>query len=321
MVTIGRTLPGPYAPPMAAGRPRSGLALAVAVLALGTPAAAQELEPRLYSNVPVGMNFAIAGYAYSRGGVAVDPSAPLTDADITVHTAVFAYARALDIAGMSSKFDITLPYSWLSGSALYQGEPSDREVTGLADPRLRFAVNFYGAPALSVPEFSAYRQDLIVGASLQVTAPAGQYDSDKLVNIGTNRWSFKPELGLSKALGRWTLELMAAGTWYSDNDDLLGGGTLAQDPIYSMQAHATRNLGPHSWVAIDAVYYTGGRSTLDGVARDDLQSNTRFGATYVYAVDRHHSLKLNASSGVSTRTGSDFDTVAIAWQYRWGAGY
>lgn len=295
--------------------------LVLSAIAFGSPAVAQDLEPRLYSNSPVGMNFVLAGYAYSQGGVAFDPSVPLTDADIATHTAVFAYARTLDIAGLSGKFDIVLPYAKLSGSALYSGELREREVAGLADPRLRLSVNLYGAPALSVQEFASYRQDLIVGLSLQVSAPAGQYDSDKLVNIGTNRWVFRPELGISKAIGALTLELATAAYYYTDNDDFFGGSTLAQDPIYSAQTHLTYNLGSGNWLALDAVYYTGGRSTIDGVQGNDLQKNTRFGATYAYAIDRHHSLKLHASTGVFTRTGSDFDTIAIAWQYRWGAGY
>ena len=307
--------------PAAARWLRPGLVLAVTLFAFGSPAAAQELEPRAYSNAPVGMNFVIAGYGYSSGGVAFDPSVPLTDAAITVHTALFAYARTLDIAGLSGKFDIVLPYAWLSGSALYLGETREREVAGLGDPRLRMSVNFYGAPALSMPEFAGYQQDVIVGASLQVTAPAGQYDSEKLVNIGTNRWSFKPELGISKAIGPLTLELMAAVIYYTENDNFFGGSTVTQDPIYSAQTHLTYNLGSGNWVAVDAVYYTGGRSTIDGVTGNDLQRNTRLGATYAHAIDRHHSLKIHASSGVSTRTGTDFDTVAVAWQYRWGAGY
>jgi hypothetical protein len=300
---------------------QSGLVLAVAVVAFGSRASAQELEPRAYTNAPVGLNFLIAGYTYSHGGVAVDPSVPLTDASIRIDTAVFAYARSLDVAGLSGKFDIVLPYAWLSGSAQYAGEPREREVAGLADPRLRVSVNLYGAPALSVPEFASYRQDVIAGASLSVTAPLGQYDSDKLVNIGTNRWSVKPELGISKAVGPMTLELATAVTFYTANDNFFGGSTVEQDPIYSVQGHLTYSLAAGAWAAVNATYYTGGRSTVDGVPGDDLQENTRVGATFAYPVDRHHSLKLYASTGVSTRTGSDFDTVGIAWQYRWGAGY
>jgi hypothetical protein len=305
----------------AARRRRSALVAAVAVLVFGVTASAQELEPRAYTNTPVGLNFVIAGYTNSQGGVGLDPSVPLTDASIRVDGVVFAYARSLDVAGLSGKFDIVLPYAWLSGSAQYAGEPREREVAGLADPRLRFAVNFYGAPALSVQEFAGFRQDVIVGASLSVTAPLGQYDPDKLVNIGTNRWSIKPELGISKAAGPMTLELATAVTFYTANDNFFGGSTVEQDPIYSVQGHLTYNLSGGAWVAVDVTYYTGGRSTVDGVPGEDLQQNTRVGGTFAYPVDRHHSIKLYASTGVSTRTGSDFDTAGIAWQYRWGAGY
>jgi len=296
-------------------------ATGLAALAVSSSAVAQELEPRAYANAPVGLNFLIAGYAYSQGGVAFDPSVPLTDAKIRVNSAVFGYARSLDVAGMSGKFDVVLPYVWLSGSALYAGEPRTRDVEGLADPRLRFSVNFYGAPALTMDEFASYHQDLIVGASLQVTVPAGQYDPDKLVNIGTNRWSIKPELGISKAAGRMTLELAAGVTYYTENDNFFGGNTVEEDPIYSVQGHLTYSFHNHAWAALDLTYYTGGRTTLNGVPGNDLEKNSRVGATYAFPLDRYHSIKFYASTGVSTRTGSDFDAAGIAWQYRWGAGF
>ena len=202
---------------------------------MGAGAYAQDLEPRAYVNTPVGLNFLIAGYGYMAGGVATDPALPLENADIKVQSALLAYARALDVWGMSGKVDVVVPYAWLSGSADVMGQPREREVSGFADPRLRFSVNLYGAPALSLQEFANYRQDLIIGASLQVSAPLGQYDADKLVNIGTNRWSFKPELGIGKALGPLRLEHSTGVTLYTDNHDFFGGKTRAQAPIYSVQ--------------------------------------------------------------------------------------
>jgi hypothetical protein len=293
----------------------------VIVLAAGASSAlAQDIEPRAYSNIPIGVNFLVAGYAYSEGDVAADPSIPLTNANVRTHTAFLGYAHSLDVGGRSGKFDVILPYSWLSGSAELAGVPHQREVSGLGDPRLRFSVNFHGAPALSLKEFAAYRQDLIVGASLQVSVPAGQYDADKLVNIGTNRWAFKPELGVSKAWSAWTLELAAGATFYTDNKNFLGSRTREQDPVYSVQGHVLYNFRSGVWVGVDGTYYTGGRTTVDGVRSDDLQQNSRLGATLALPVDRHNSVKLYASSGVSTRTGGDFTVFGVAWQYRWGGG-
>jgi len=295
-------------------------ALCILFLAAASSALAQDIEPRAYSNAPVGVNFLIAGYGYAEGGAAADPSLPLTNASIRVNTAILGYARALDVLGWSGKFDMLVPYAWLSGTAEFAGQPHERDVSGLGDPRFRFSVNFYGAPALSLKEFQSYQQDLIVGASLQVSAPWGQYDSGKLVNIGSNRWWAKPELGVSKAWGSWIAELAAGVTFYSDNEDFFGGKTREQDPIYSVQAHVIYNLPSGIWLAVDGTYYTGGRTTVDGVKGDDLQQNTRVGVTVALPVDRLNSIKFSASTGVSTRTGGDYNAYGIAWQYRWGGG-
>jgi hypothetical protein len=294
---------------------------AIAIMFAAANADAQDLEPRSYTNTPVGLNFLVAGYGYSRGNVAFDPVVPLTDAKVQTDAAILGYARSLDVWGHSAKFGVALPNVWLSGSALIAGNPEQREVSGLADPRFRFSVNFYGAPALSLKEFANYRQDLIIGASLQVSAPLGQYDSTRLVNIGSNRWSFKPELGISKAWGSWIFDVAPGVTLYTDNRDFLNGGTLEQEPLYSVQGHLIYGFRSGAWLALDGTYYTGGRTIVNGVKGNTLQSNTRTGLTLSLPVDRHNSVKLYASTGTSTRTGSDFDAVGIAWQYAWGEGF
>jgi hypothetical protein len=292
------------------------LCLAAGVLA-AVPARAAEIEPRAYLNIPVGTNFVIAGYVYSQGGLSTDPASPLQDADISINTGMFAYARALDIFGNSAKLDVVIPYSDLSGSATFKGEPVERHVSGLNDPRVRLTVNFVGAPALSKQEFASYRQDLIVGASIQVSSPLGQYDPDRLVNIGTNRWYFKPELGVSKALGRFTLELSTAVYFYTTNDDYFGGQTYEQDPVSSTQAHLIYSFGRGIWAALHGTFDYGGRTTIDGVSDDEVMSNTRVGATLALPVTRQSSIKVYGSTGTSTRTGTNFDLIGIGVQYRW----
>lgn len=293
----------------------------VALVALASSGAlAQDIEPRAYSNAPVGVSFLIAGYAYTRGGLSFDPALPIEDVRLHTSSAVLAYARALDLWGTSGKLDIVAPYTWLSGSAVNAGQPLQRVVDGIGDPAFRLSVNFYGAPALSLPEFANYSQDLIAGASLRVTVPVGQYDSTRLVNLGTNRWTFKPEVGVSKVIGPWTFEASAAVTFFTENRDFYGGRTRAQDPLYSMQCHAIYGFRSGVWASIDATYFVGGRSTLGGVLSNDLQQNWRIGATVAFPVDHRNSIKLYASSGVAARTGNDFDLVGIAWQHRWGGG-
>lgn len=299
----------------------TGALLCVAALVFTAEhACAAELEPRAYVNTPVGLNFLIAGYAYSEGGLSTSASSPIKDAQLRIHTEFLAYARTLDVWGKSGKFDVILPYSQLSGSAAVDGQPRERQVSGLNDPRFRFSVNFYGAPALSMREFASYRQDTLIGASVQVSAPVGQYDSGKLVNIGTNRWSIKPDIGISKAFGPLTLELTAGVIFFTNNEEYFGGTTLEQDPVYSAQAHVTYDFGRGVWGALDGTYDYGGRTTVNGVRGDDVQKNSRAGATLALPVNRNNSIKLYASTGVSTRTGSDYNLGGIAWQYRWGDG-
>jgi hypothetical protein len=294
----------------------------VAWLSVGVAsvAHAQDMEPRSYSNAPVGLNFMVAGYAYTRGGLAFDGALPVTDPRLNMSSAVLAYGRVLDVWGQSAKLNVLVPLSSLTGTADYAGQPIQRDVTGLADPAVKLSVNLIGAPALSLKEFAAFEQDLIVGASLRVTAPLGNYDNARLVNLGTHRWSFKPEVGASKALGPWTLEAAAAVTLYTDNDDFYNGSTRSQDPLYSVEGHAIYSARSGIWGSFDVTYFGGGRTTIDGTLNNDLQQNWRLGGTLTFPVDRFNSIKVYASSGVAARTGNSFDLIGLAWQVRWGAG-
>jgi hypothetical protein len=284
-------------------------------------ARAQHLEPRAYINVPVGMNFLVAGYTYSSGGLSTDPAVPLTDAQLDIQTPFVAYARAFDAWGKSAKFDAVLAGGCLDGTALSNGVPVSRDICGLLDPTVRVAVNFYGAPALEPKDFASYRQDLIVGGSLQLQAPLGQYDPTRLVNLGSNRWAFRPEFGVSKVLDRRLLvEATLGATFYTTNDDFFGGRKREQDPVVATQLHFIYLFRGGSWIAFDANYYSGGRTTVDGAAQNDELGNSRLGLTYSYPWDRQHSLKLYVSEGISVRYGEDFSVVGLAWQYRWGGG-
>ncbi len=298
--------------------PRSMLLLC-SCFALST-AAAQSLEPRQYSNVPVGLNFLIGGAVFSDGEVLFDPAVALENASIEIQGPLVAYARGIGLAGKSAKIDAGIARVCLDGSAEYQGDRVARSVCGTTDASLRVSVNLLGAPAYRLSEFGSYRQDLVVGVSVSVTAPTGNYDPERLVNIGTNRWSAKAELGLSKVVRDWIFELALAGTFFQDNDEFFGGATRSQDSMVALQGHAVRFLSGGVWLALDATHYGGGRTDTNGVSNANRQSNSRIGITASVPVNASNSVKLYASTGVSTRTGNDFDTVGVAWQYRWGGG-
>ena len=299
--------------------------LLMAVLGLGILSCselihAQDLEPRAYTNTPVGMNFLLVGYQYSDGALIFDPVLPIADANAKVDIGLLAYVRTFDIAGKSAKAGVLLSYADLSADGYLDGDYRTRDMDGLVDPAFYFTINLSGAPALSLSEFKDYQPDTIIGFTFKFTAPVGVYDKDRLINIGTNRWSFKPEFGISKSIGHWTLEAAAAAIFYTDNTDFYNSKTREQDPIYSVQGHVIYSFSNNIWAAVSATYYAGGRTTIEGVSKDDLQQNWRTGFTVAFPVNRAHSIKLYGSRGVSTRTGSDFDSLGIAWQYRWAGG-
>ena len=285
-----------------------------------TQAEAGEIEPRAYVNTPVGVNFLLGGYVYSKGDLSTPGASPLKDAEVATHSGVLAYARSLDVFGASGKFDVIAPYSDLSGNGMVGGERRERNVSGFNDPRARFSVNFYGAPALSLQEFANYKQDLLIGASVQVSAPLGQYDSSKLINLGNNRWFVRPDIGISRQWGDVTLELASGAMFFTDNDDFFGGQKLEQDPLYISQFHLTYSAGRGVWLALSGNYDYDGRTTVDGVRKDDFQKNARLGVTIALPVNRNNSLKLYASTGVHTTVGNDYDMLGVIWQHRWGGG-
>jgi hypothetical protein len=290
-----------------------------ALLVCGS-ARGQSIEPRAYSPAPVGMNFVVAGYSDSEGGLSIDPALPVTNPRISLRSPIVAYTRAIDLFGKASKVDVIVPYGELSGSATYKGQAVSRQVQGFADPLFRVSTTLWGAPALSAAEFRNYRQDLLVAASLQVVAPLGQYDDSRLLNLSAHRWSVKPEIGASKVVDRWTLEVAAAATFYSDNNDFFGGHTRSQAPIYSAQGHLIYNLRSGAWAALDATWFSGGDTSLDGTSDHNLQRNWRLGLTLAVPVTQRVSLKFNASKGVSARTANSYDLLGVAWQYRFGGG-
>ena len=144
-----------------------------AAIMMAARAKAQDAEPRSYTNTPIGLNFLIAGYIYTQGKMAFDPELAIADAQFQSHTGALAYVRSFDFLGQSAKFDVIVPYSAFSAHALVAGQDHEREMSGFGDPRFRVSANLFGAPALSAKEFANFKQGLIVGVSLQVSAPPG----------------------------------------------------------------------------------------------------------------------------------------------------
>ena len=294
------------------------LVVLVSVGAAALPARAQEIEPRTYANTPVGMNFLAVGYSYSTGNVFMDPSLPIEDVDAQIRIALARYIRTFKLFGKPAKFKATVPWSNGHWDGYLEGQYRTRDVSGLADPRLGLEILLSGAPALKASEFRSYRQKLIIGLRFDLVTPFGQYDDTRLINLGSNRWAVHSEMGLSRAIGKWTVE-GSAGVWlYTDNDHFFGGVTLSQDPFWVVKANAIRSVRPGFWWAIGMGYGQGGQTLVDSVPRNTKQKNWRITAMVVFPITPNQGLSLTAASGRTFQAGPDFDVIAIAYQFAWG---
>ena len=301
-------------------RRRVGWCVALAFAGAGaSDQGAQDLEPRAFSPAPVSVNFAAVGYGYSFGNVLLDPSIPLEDGTGKVHSLLGAYVRTFSFFGMSAKADAIVPFAFGDWEGRLAGQDTSRSATGFGDPAVRLSVNFVGAPALEMPRFMTYRQGTVVGASLRISVPVGQYDNTKLINLGTNRWTFAPRVGVSQRAGHWNLEAVASAWFYTDNPDLLGV-RLEQDPLFALQGSVAYLFDGGAWFSVDGGWGSGGRATVDGNESGTRQENARFGATVAYPLTKRASLKLAWIGGASTRLGADFDSFILVYQYRWGGG-
>ena len=280
-------------------------------------ALAQDLTPRTYWPAPKGTRVLVVGYAHQTGDVVTDPSIPLTGVDSTIDSAVLAFQQTIDLFGRTGNFQLELPYVDGTTTGLVGDQPGRRDVSGFGDIAATLTINLIGAPSMTAAEFQGLRTKPhpILGASIKVVAPTGEYEDDKLINIGSNRWAMRLQLGYIRPLTpKWLLE-MSAGAWFFGDNDEFVGATREQDPIGALNIHLVRRFSPGFWASLDLNYYLGGHSTLDGVRNADLQRNSRAGLSFAYPFKRRHALKLGFSEGVATESGGDYRTINLNYVY------
>lgn len=286
-------------------------------LTIATLTSAQEMEPRAYSPSPVGTQFVLLTYAHQTGDVLVDSSLPLKDVEISLNAATVGYGRAFDLLGRQANVAVLFPYLWgTAKGTVFEDQISVRR-SGGGDVRVRFSTLFKGGKALRPKEFAARKPETIIGASLSVVMPTGQYDPQRLVNLGSNRWAFKPEIGISKPVKHWTFEVMGGAWFYTANNSFFSTSRREQSPMASLQGAVSYTIRPRMWVSGNATYFAGGSTTVNGTVNADRKRNARIGATFSFPINQKQSLKIAWAKGVTTRIGGDLNTVAVAWQYVW----
>lgn len=275
------------------------------------------MEPRAYSPAPVGTQFVLVGYGHQSGDVLLDSSLPLRDVNVSFNLVTAGYGRTFDLAGKQANIAVLVPYVWGNASGTVFEDNISVRRSGGGDLRLRFSTLLKGGDAMKPKEFATRKPGLIVGTSVSIIAPTGQYDPARLVNPGSNRWAFKPEVGVSKPRGRWTMELMG-GTWlFTPNRDFFGGARREQKPLLSLQAHLIYTLRQRMWVSVNGTYFAGGQTEINDVLNNDRQRNARIGATFSYPLTQQQSIKVAWAKGVTTRIGGDLNMFVGGWQYAW----
>lgn len=288
---------------------------AIALVLLCVRAGAQDLEPRAYSASPVGTQFLVLVYGRTGGQIVFDPTIPITDAEARLNTPAVGVGGSIGLLGRQALVTAALPYVWGKAEGSVGEARSEIRRSGLANLQTRFAINLHGSPALSPQEFAKRRRRWIVGTSVTVHAPTGQYSRTKLINIGTNRWAVKPEVGLSIPLKRFDIDAYLGAWFFETNNAVFPGDSVRkQDSLRTVQAHVSYTIRRGLWLAFDSTWYGGGASSVDGGPKSLRQNSTRIGATFSLPIGQRQSLKFGYGNGVSARAGSDFDTFSVAWQ-------
>jgi hypothetical protein len=258
----------------------------------------------------------VSGYSYATGDVLFDNSIPIEDADSRVNTGILAYAQTISLWGRTSNFLVELPYAWGKTKGLLNGEPAKRDFSGTGDLGVTLNVNLRGAPSMTREDFLAFRANPrpLIGVSLKVVAPTGQYYNDRVVNVGANRWAARAKLGAIFLLKpKLVLELSASAWFFGDNDEFVTG-RKEQDPIFAIETNLIKRIRPGLWASLDLTYYKGGRQVVDGNPLRDEQNNLKVGGTLAVPFRRRHAIKVGYANGVVTRYGNAFDQILVSYQ-------
>lgn len=296
--------------------------LSVSGILIFSPAGAQELEPRRWTHLPTDINIAGGVYAYTDGDISVDPVLRVEGLKKEVDTWAAAYIRTFKLFGKSARLGVV--QGWQDGTWTGTVDGVAAEVTrqGWTDTSAGIAVHLIGAPPLSGKEFSAYRakveSETMLGVALEAGLPTGDYMDDKLINIGSNRFSFRPQIGGVHNVGKWSFEGTGSVAFFTDNNSFFNGNKLEQDPLFTGQGHVVYTFRPGLYVAGGAAIDAGGRSHINGERQDDYNRVYYWGVSAGYSITPRLGLKVGyISSRTQTRTGADNDRVVVGFSTFW----
>lgn len=281
----------------------------------------QDLAPRAYVITPVHSNAITITWAFYDGGLNFNGTIPVTNATGTYYVSILSYYHSMNFFGRSANITASLPY----GVGTFQGDVSQQSRSiyrsGLLDSSFRLSVNLMGGQAMQPKEFVKWKQKRLLGLSLKVVAPTGQYSGAKLINWGSNRWAFKPELGYSQRWGHWVVDGYAGAWFYTTNSASYAGPVTKpqnESPIAALEGHLSYDVKPRLWLSLDGNFWWGGITSLSGIQNlATKQTGSRLGGTASFPISKHQSIKVSYSDGTYIIFGGNYQNVSVAWQYSW----
>jgi hypothetical protein len=285
----------------------------------------QDLAPRAYLITPIHSNAVTLTYSFLDGSIVFDSQVPITDSTARVSLSVLSVTHSLNFLGRSANFTASLPYGIGNFHGRVVGTDTNVYRSGLLSSAFRFSFNLFGGPAMDITDFAKWHQKTVLGFSVKVVPPSGQYDPTKLINYGTNRWAFKPEIGFSRRRGHWVIDTYGAVWFFTTNHEFFsrnqaspGVNTQAQSPTGAFEGHLSYDVKPRLWASLDGNFWFGGTTSVNGIENaGTVQRNSRIGATVSVPVRKHQSLKFSYNDGAYIRYGGNYHNVSVGWQYSW----
>ncbi len=288
------------------------------VLMISSRIRCQEIEPRSYAVVPTGLHAMALSYTFSSGNVITEGSSPVQDLNVTNNVFNLGYVQTFTFFDKLARIAVSMPFGFLNGTAIFHGIDTAGSRTGFYDGRIKFGVNLFGSPALPPKDFQKFEERTVFGASIVISVPLGQYYPSKLINLGSNRWGFKPELGLSHREGRLFYEIYSGVWMYTTNSDYFKSYVQKENSLFTFQAHVDYTFKHGKYLALNGGYSDGGETSLNGMEQHDELQNWRLGATFSTPIfNRHQSIKIMVNTGVATKAGQNFTALTVVYQFSW----
>ena len=297
--------------------------LLVALCVVSSSLLGQELQPRSWAHLPSGINFIGVGSAWTYGDLLFDPALLLEDVEQELGAVAFAYIRTFEWLGRQARIDVGLPYASGSWKGLLDGEYASVRRRGIGDATVKFSMNFLGSPALSGREFAKFRAEnpinTTMGAAVAVIMPTGEYRSDRLINLGSNRWIVRPELGVLHQRNKWQFEVTGAVFLYGDNDEFWQGTVRKQDPLWFIQGHAIYTFRPGLWLSLSGGYAMGSRSEINGLSKGDDSRLRYLKVSLGVPINARQGLNFAVAAGrTNTFTDADLTRFVVSWSMMFG---